>query len=157
MFYRLPTCLLVLCTATIANAQELSGLAAEAFAAEQALWQSESDGDVAAFAARLDDDFVQITTSTGTDVSIINGRENATASLEMALQSMSFGEFELELANTRVIGNAVVLTFRFQQEYLSKTDSTPLRVQGVATSIWTKHPEDGWLNVHFHWHSQASP
>ena len=40
---------LVLLSVATANAQELEGLAAEAFAAEKATWQSEVDGDVVSF------------------------------------------------------------------------------------------------------------
>lgn len=148
--------LLLLLNSGLSGAQEPSVLAAEAFAAEKALWQSEVDGDIDAFTAKLDDDFVQVTTSTGNDVSIITSRDSAVASLQMALQSMEFGDFELDLQNARELGDTVILTYLWRQLYQSRSDDTPLRVQGVATSIWVQDAATGWHNVYFHWHSQAS-
>jgi ketosteroid isomerase-like protein len=148
--------LALLACATTASAQEIRGLAAEALAAERATWQAEVDGDVGAFGSGLDEDFVQVSTDADSDSdrepSITVGKTAAVASFERSLQSMKFGEFEIETPHARVLGDTVILTFHWAQTYLPRAGESH-REQGVATSVWFKDPERGWKNVHYHSHT----
>ncbi len=137
----------------VSNGQQLDGLAAEALAMEKATWQAEVDEDIASFSSRLAPDFVQVTTGADTEPTITSGRRAAVAAIEGALAEMSFGEFAFESTHARVVGNTVVLSFRFTQEYLSRSGDPLTHVEGVATSIWVKDA-GAWQNVHFHWYSQ---
>lgn len=138
----------------VSSGQQLDGLAAEAMAMEKATWQAEVDEDLPGFGSRLAEDFVQVTTGPDTDPTITVGRQAAVDAIEESLSQMAFGDFEFESTHVRVVGNTVILSFRFTQEYLSRAGDPPLRVDGVATSIWVKE-SGAWQNVHFHWFMQS--
>lgn len=147
------TCLLLLVSASVSGGQPLEGLAAEALDAEKAIWQSEIDGDVAGFGSRLATDFLEVTTGSDSEPSITPGRQAAVASFEESLKTMAFGAFEFESPHARVLGNTVILAFRFTQVHLPRSAEPPVRVEGVATSIWVKD-SGKWQNVHFHMYSR---
>jgi ketosteroid isomerase-like protein len=67
---------------------------------------------------------------------------------------MKFGEFEFETPHARVLGDTDILTFRWAQTNLPRSDGKPLRSEGVSTSVWVKDSKRGWQNVHYHWHSR---
>ncbi len=146
-------CLSWLACASLSAGQGLSGVGAEAFEAEKAIWQSEVDGDVDAFRALLAPDFFQVTTGPDAAPSRVSGRDAAADGVAGALETMAFGEFELSEPHAKVLGTTVVLSYVFEQEYLPRSGEAATRIEGVATSVWSKESGE-WRNVHFHWHSQ---
>ena len=146
---RIIMCAVVLGVSTWASAD----IAEQAVAAEEAFWAARKASDVRAVQDLLAPGY----TSVESDCNGLEFREGAGATVEHLktdLANGSYGSYKLRRVSAQVVGNAVVLTVRWESRYTPKAGGArAIRyTAGMETVVWAKDATGRWKRFHCHSH-----